>query len=61
MSCVGYRHAHYAIGYLVTNVSPASFFHLDPWLLAKVIIASAAFGLASTGFASAKDRESDTL
>jgi H+/Cl- antiporter ClcA len=44
-------HTHYHISYLATDLAPASFFHLDPWLLAKVLAASAAFGLASTVFA----------
>jgi H+/Cl- antiporter ClcA/PII-like signaling protein len=47
----GVGHTHYHVGFLITEAAPASFFHLDPWLLAKVVVASAAFGLASTLFA----------
>ncbi len=47
----GVGHTHYHIGYLATELSPASFFYLDPELLGKVVIASAAFGLASIVFA----------
>ncbi len=47
----GVGHTHYHIGYLATELSPASFFHLDLWLLAKVAVAAAAFGFASTVFA----------
>lgn len=46
----GVGHVHYHIAYLATDQSPAAFFHLEPWLLAKIIVASAAFGLASTLF-----------
>ena len=41
----------YAVGYLATETAPASFFHLEPWLLAKVLLAAVAFGLASRLFA----------
>ena len=47
----GIGHTHYHIGFLITEAAPSAFFHLDPWLLAKVVAASAAFGLASTLFA----------
>jgi H+/Cl- antiporter ClcA/PII-like signaling protein len=47
----GVGHTHYHVAFLATNQSPAAFFHLDPSLLLKVILASAAFGLASTAFA----------
>jgi H+/Cl- antiporter ClcA/PII-like signaling protein len=47
----GVGHTHYHIGFLITEAAPSAFFHLDPWLLAKVVIAAAAFGLASTVFA----------
>ncbi len=47
----GVGHTHYHLSYLATEASPAAFFHLEPWLLAKVVLASAAFGLASTLFA----------
>jgi len=47
----GIGHTHYHIDFLITEAAPSAFFHLDPWLLAKVVIASAAFGLASTVFA----------
>lgn len=46
----GVGHVHYHIAFLSTDQSPAAFFHLEPWLLAKIIVASAAFGLASTLF-----------
>jgi H+/Cl- antiporter ClcA/PII-like signaling protein len=47
----GVGHVHYHVGYLATELSPAAFFHLDPVLLLKVVVASAAFGIASTAFA----------
>ena len=47
----GIGHTHYHIGYLASSASPAAFFHLDPWLLLKVAVASAAFGWASVIFA----------
>jgi H+/Cl- antiporter ClcA len=47
----GIGHTQYRLHYLTTETSPAAFFHLEPWLLAKVVIASALFGLASTFFA----------
>jgi H+/Cl- antiporter ClcA len=47
----GIGHTHYVVGYLATSKAPSAFFHLEPWLLAKVVLASAAFGLASTLFA----------
>jgi H+/Cl- antiporter ClcA len=46
----GVGHTHYHIGFLLTEAAPSAFFHLDPWLLAKVVAASAAFGLAGTLF-----------
>ncbi len=52
----GVGHTHYRIGYLASELAPASFFQLDPWLLAKVVIAAAAFGLASTAFAEISHR-----
>ena len=52
----GILHTHYAIAYLATDLPPAAFFHLEPWLLAKVVVASAAFGLASTCFADLSHR-----
>jgi H+/Cl- antiporter ClcA/PII-like signaling protein len=47
----GVGHTHYHIAYLANSAAPAAFFHLDAWLLLKVVIASAAFGWASTAFA----------
>ncbi|MDB6175637.1 MAG: clcB [Chthoniobacteraceae bacterium] len=47
----GIGHTHYTIGYMTSTSPPAAFFHLEPWLLLKVLIASIAFGLASTFFA----------
>ncbi len=52
----GIGHTHYAISYLANDRPPASFFHLEPWLLLKVVIASAAFGFASTFFAELSHR-----
>jgi H+/Cl- antiporter ClcA len=46
----GVGHTHYRINFLANSDSPSAFFHLDPWLLVKVVIASAAFGLTSTAF-----------
>lgn len=46
----GVGHTHYHVSFLATAAPPAAFFHLEPWLLGKVIIAAAAFGLASTVF-----------
>jgi H+/Cl- antiporter ClcA len=46
----GVGHTRYHVAYLASNASPSAFFHLDPWLLAKVVLASIAFGLASTAF-----------
>jgi len=46
----GVGHTHYAIGFLAGEAAPSSFFHLEPWLLAKVAVAAAAFGLASVAF-----------
>lgn len=46
----GIKHTHYVINFLATDKSPSAFFHLEPWLLAKVVVASAAFGLTSTLF-----------
>lgn len=47
----GVTHTHYQIGFLASAASPAAFFHLEPLLLLKVVVAAAAFGLASTIFA----------
>ncbi len=52
----GIGHTHYAISFLANGRPPASFFHLEPWLLLKVVIASAAFGWASTFFAELSHR-----
>jgi H+/Cl- antiporter ClcA len=52
----GIGHTHYHIDFLASSASPAAFFHLEPWLLLKVIAASAAFGLASTFFAELSHR-----
>jgi H+/Cl- antiporter ClcA/PII-like signaling protein len=46
----GIGHTHYHIGFLARETAPSAFFHLEPWLLVKVAIAAAAFGLASTVF-----------
>ncbi len=47
----GVGHTRYHIAYLATDLPPAAFFHLDPFLLLKVIAAAAVFGWASTAFA----------
>jgi H+/Cl- antiporter ClcA/PII-like signaling protein len=47
----GISHSHYHIGFLATDLSPAAFFHLEPVLLLKVIVAAAVFGFVSTAFA----------
>lgn len=52
----GIGHTHYAISYLANDRPPAAFFHLEPWLLFKVVLASAAFGVASTFFAELSHR-----
>ena len=52
----GIGHTHYAISYLANARPPAAFFHLEPWLLFKVVLASAAFGVASTFFAELSHR-----
>ncbi len=52
----GIGHTHYTISYLANDRAPAAFFHLEPWLMFKVVIASAAFGLASTFFAELSNR-----
>ena len=52
----GIGHTHYAIAYLANERPPAAFFHLEPWLLFKVVLASAAFGVASTFFAELSHR-----
>jgi hypothetical protein len=57
----GIEHTHYHIGYLASAAAPAAFFHLDPWVLLKVVIASAAFGWVSTLFAELSHRVSATF
>lgn len=52
----GVGHTHYHIDFLASSASPSAFFHLEPVLLFKVIIAAAAFGLASTAFAELSHR-----
>jgi len=52
----GIGHTHYTVAYLASERPPSAFFHLEPWLLAKVALASAAFGLASTAFAELSHR-----
>jgi H+/Cl- antiporter ClcA/PII-like signaling protein len=52
----GVGHTHYRIGFLLSEASPSSFFHLEPGLLLKVVAASVAFGLASTAFAELSHR-----
>jgi H+/Cl- antiporter ClcA len=47
----GVTHTHYRIAFEASAESPAAYFHLQPWLLFKVALASVAFGLASTLFA----------
>ncbi|MEO7933480.1 MAG: DUF190 domain-containing protein [Chthoniobacterales bacterium] len=47
----GIHHTQYTIGFAPVGGSAGSYFQLDPWLLGKVILASAAFGLAGTFFA----------
>ncbi|MHA3775458.1 voltage-gated chloride channel family protein [Verrucomicrobiota bacterium sgz303538] len=46
----GVGHTQYRVAFLNSDVAPAAFFHLEPMLLLKVIAASIAFGLASSGF-----------
>jgi H+/Cl- antiporter ClcA len=41
---------------LASDSSPAAFFHLEPLLLAKVVVAAAAFGVAGTVFAELSHR-----
>ena len=51
-SAWGIQHTHYAIYYLHGNALPfLPFMHIDLWLLARVILAGVAFGLASYTFA----------
>lgn len=52
----GIGHTPYTVAYLARERPPSAFFHLEPWLLAKVVLASAAFGLASTVFAELSHR-----
>lgn len=52
----GITHTHYHITYLATDLPPASYFHLDAWLLTKIVIASTAFGFASKLFAETSHR-----
>lgn len=52
----GMGHTHYHIGFLASSAAPSAFFHLDALLLLKVVVASAAFGLASTVFAELSHR-----
>ncbi len=52
----GIEHTPYAIGYLASAQPPATFFHLEPWLLAKVLLAAAVFGLVSAAFAELSHR-----
>jgi H+/Cl- antiporter ClcA len=52
----GVGHTRYQIGFLASSASPSAFFHLEPLLLLKVIVAAAAFGLASTAFAELSHR-----
>ena len=55
----GIGHTHYHIDFLTSAISPSSFFHLNAWLLAKVVLAAVAFGLASTLFAELSHRLGD--
>ena len=52
----GIGHTHYAIAYLASDRAPAAYFHLEPWLVLKVVIASIVFGRASTLFAELSHR-----
>ncbi|MEZ0259069.1 MAG: voltage-gated chloride channel family protein [Chthoniobacter sp.] len=52
----GVGHTHYHIDFLASSTSPSAFFHLDPMLLLKVVIAAAAFGLTSTAFSELSHR-----
>jgi len=52
----GVGHVQYHLKFLANAAAPAAFFHLDPLLLLKVIIASIAFGVASTAFAECSHR-----
>jgi H+/Cl- antiporter ClcA len=52
----GVGHTHYQIHFLASSTSPSAFFHLEPLLLLKVIVAAAAFGMASTFFAELSHR-----
>lgn len=50
-SAWGIQHTHYAIHYIHGNALPfLPFLHIDLWLLARVILAGVAFGLASYAF-----------
>jgi len=51
-SAWGIQHTHYAIQYIHGDALPfLPFLHIDLWLLARVILAGVAFGLASYAFA----------
>ena len=52
----GVEHVHYHLNFLATADSSSTFFHLDPWLLIKVILAAVAFGVASTVFSECSHR-----
>ena len=52
----GITHTHYTISYLANAQPPAAFFHLDLWLLLKVLVAAAAFGVASSVFSGLSHR-----
>lgn len=53
----GIGHMHYQVKYLNDSVlAPAAFFHLEPILLMKVVIASVVFGVASVLFSELSHR-----
>jgi H+/Cl- antiporter ClcA len=46
----GIVHTHYEVAFMKDQTIPSQGFHLDPWLLGKVLLASALFGLCATLF-----------
>lgn len=49
----GIVHTRYDVAFMRETLTPSHGFHFDPWLLGKVVLASAAFGLCATFFARA--------
>ena len=52
----GVGHVQYHLNFLASPDSQAALFHLDFWLLLKVMIASVAFGVISTAFSESSHR-----